>query len=227
MPPARSVEALVERQAQRWEVARRSARAQPPAPCVALSRLPHAGASEIGQRVAQKLDFGFFGIEIVDWIAREHRVQRALVEGLDERARSLIDRYVADAFRSRALTESEYLRYLVRVLATLGERGRAVILGRGAPYVLAPERTLRVLVTAPAPARAARLASARGIGAEEARATLAREDAERREFVCQHFGLDPDDPLHYDVVLNTGTLGIDAATALVLEALRLRFGSVE
>jgi hypothetical protein len=33
----------------------------------------------------------------------------------------------------------------VTTLATLGEQGRAVILGRGAPFVLSPDRTLRVL----------------------------------------------------------------------------------
>jgi cytidylate kinase len=217
------VEALVERQARRWHVAHRSAESRPPAPCVALSRRPHSGAAEIGQRVARQLDFGFFGIEIVDRIAREHHVQRALVEGLDERARSLIERYVTDTFTRRAFTETEYLRYLVRVLATLGERGRAVILGRGSPYVLAPERTLRVLVTAPQAARAARLASSRGIEGPEAAEVLEREDAERREFLRQHFHLDPDDPLHYDLVVNTGTLGIGAAAELVVDAVHRRF----
>ena len=138
---ARSIKELVERQGRRWELEQRRPTSGA-APCIALSRLPRSGAAELGHMVADKLEFGFFGIEIVEQIARELGIQRQMIALLDEHVRNVIDRYVADSFRRKAVTESTYLRQLLRTLTTLGEGGGAVILGRGSPYVLRPERTL-------------------------------------------------------------------------------------
>ncbi len=216
---ARSIQELVERQGRRWELERQR-RVPGPSPCIALSRLPHSGAGELGHIVADKLEFGFFGIEIVEHMAQELGIQRQMIALLDEHVRNVIDRYVADSFRRKAVTESTYLRQLLRTLTTLGEGGGAVILGRGSPYVLRPERTLRVLVVASRPYRLARLAAAGQLGEKKAEEQLEREDAERLEFIDHHFGVNPDDPTLYDLVVNTETLGLDGASALVVDALR-------
>jgi cytidylate kinase len=218
-----SLDELVGRQVRRWELERRSPGLQAAPPCVALSRLPHSGAAELGRRVAERLDYGFFGSEIVDRIAREQGIQRRLIEGLDERVRSVVDRYVTDAFRSGGFTESEYLRYVVRTVAALGEQGRAVILGRGAPFILSPERALRVLVIAPNEQRIERLQKSRELTRAEAVETLAREDAERERFTRHHFDVNPNDPLLFDLVVNTGTLGIADSAVAVFDALSRRF----
>jgi cytidylate kinase len=214
---------LINRQIRRWEVQRRAE--GPPArpPCIAVSRLPRSGGAQIGQRVAELLDYGFFGSEIVDRIASERGIQRQLVEGLDERIHGTIDRFVADAFRDRPFTESDYLWHVVRTIATLGNRGMAVILGRGAPFILAPERALRVLVVAPTPVRIERLAKAEVLGPERAAEVLAQEDKRRREFLRHQFGVQQDNPRLYDLTVNTGTLSIDAAAEIVVDALGHRF----
>jgi cytidylate kinase len=218
---ARRLEELVEHQARRWALEARAPERVPP--CIALSRHAGSGAAELGQQLADKLDYGFFDIQLLDRIARELGVQRRLLEALDEHSRSAVERFVLDAFRRGGITESDYIRGVVKTIGALGERGRAVILGRGAPFILPAERTLRVLVVAPLEMRAERVARERGISRDEATTSLAREDAERRAFLAHHFRVDPDNPVLYDVTVNTGTLGQDGALALVLDALRRRF----
>ena len=78
-----------------------------------------------------------------------------------------------------------------------------------------------MLVVAPAEQRAARLAKREGLSSSEAHRRLAREDEQRREFLAQ-FGVNPDDPALYDLVVNTETLGPDAAVTLVMAALQAR-----
>jgi cytidylate kinase len=173
--------------------------------------------------VAEWLDYGFFDKEIVDWISREEGIQRQLVEGLDERMRTGIERYVTDSFQTRAFTESDYLRDVVRIMAILGKRGMAVVAGRGAPFILPAERALRVLVIAPLELRAERLAAAEGLGAAEALEILRQQDAERETFYRSQFGVEQSDPLLYDLVVNTGTLSVEACARLVVDALRSRF----
>jgi len=221
---ARTLEEIVQRQFRTWEHARRSRGVETPRPCVALSRLPGAGAAELGRRLAERLGYAFFGIEIVDKIARETGLRHDLVAGVDEHVRNAIDRYLVDAFRRERFTESEYLRRVVATVASLGERGGAVILGRGSPFILPPERALRVLVTAPREVRVERVAKQEGLSQEAAVQRLDALEAERREFLLHHFRRDPDAFEHYDLGLNLGTLSMDAALDLAEAALRVRFG---
>jgi cytidylate kinase len=218
-----SIESIVSLQVQRWEALQRVHRPEPRLPCIALSRLPYSGGGELGRRVAERLDYGLFDREMIDEIEREQGVQRRLLEGLDERFRNAIDRYVTDAFRGRSFRESEYLKHVVRTITTLAERGMAVLVGRGAPFVVEPDLGLRVLVVAPVVFRVERLAKARDLPVEEARDKLADEDRRRRDFVRHQFHLDQQDPVLYDLVVNTGTLSMDGAVRLVLDALRDRF----
>jgi len=220
---SRSIEALVEHQIRRWELARRSSVSEPPLPCVALSRPLGAGAADLGQRVAELLGFPFFNKELVEWIARQARHREQLVAGVDEHIRNTIDRFVTDGFVRERFTESDYLRHLVRIMAILGERGGAVILGRGAQFILAPERTLRVLVVAPRAERMERLRKRESISAAEAEEMIRKADASRREFLMYHFHREPDDPGGYDLSVNTGFLSLEDAAKLVAAAYRARF----
>ena len=222
MRTPRSLQALVDEHVARWEIAQRGPERR--SPCVALSRLPGSGGAELGERVAEQLDYSFFGIEIVDRIAREQNIQRSLVAGLDEHVRTAIDRYVLDATR-RPFTEDDYRRQVVRTVTTIAERGGAVFLGRGAVFILPPERALRVLVVAARPERIERIAKANDLTPELARVRLEREEHERREFHRHHFRLDPDDPGSYDLIVNTGTLGMDVAVPLVADTVARRFGA--
>ena len=219
----RSLEEIVATQVQRWQQQEAERSRSTPAPCVALSRLPGAAGAEVGEAVARQLGFGFFGIEIVDQIARTQGVRRELVAGLDEHVRATIDRWVGDGVHRGPFTEREYHEALLHTLGTLSERGGAVILGRGAPYVLPLGRTLRALVVAPRADRLARLAVARELDRESAERELAREESEREHFVRHHFDADANDPALYDLVVNTGTLGIEGATRFLLRAYEDRF----
>ena len=59
--------------------------------------------------------------------------------------------------------------------------------------------------------------------ASDAEIRLDSEDRNRREFLSHHFRLDPDDPTHYDLTLNLGTLPLEIAAATAVETLRTRF----
>lgn len=222
---ARGVEALIERQVGRWEQTQRAPK--PHGSCVAVSRMPGAGGEELARRLAERLDYGLFDRNLVDAVASEAGVQARLVEGVDERVRSLIERVVTDAFRTGAFVESDYLRAVVRTIGTLAERGKAVILGRGAAQLLSHHQALRIRVVAPRAARVERRAKERGVGAEEAARQIESEEEERRKFLRHHFGLDPDDACLYELVVNTGTLPMETAVELAAEALRRQFPAAE
>jgi hypothetical protein len=217
---------LFERQARRWAIDRREGMPQPRGPAVAFSRLPGSGGDEIARRVAEWLDYGFFGLEVIDQIAADPSLRGRLEADLAPPLRTAIEARLREIFASGRIGGEGALGQVVRVVATLGERGMAVLLGRGAVAILPASRTLRVLVVAPAEVRAERLAAAQGLAREVAAARLAEQDAARARFLRTHFDFAHEDPTRYDLALNTEALSIDAAAALVVDGLRRRFPPV-
>lgn len=219
----RGIAALVDQQVRRWALEERQRKDAPPPRNVAIARLAYSGANDVAQAVAAGLGFGHFAGDIVDAISRSDGVQRDLVAGLDEHVRSLIDRFVFDAFRKQPFRESDYLRGVVRTVATIAGRGGAVIVGRGSPFILPADRALRVLVVASRESRLEQLSKREGLNAREAARILDRSDEEARAFVRHDFRLDPGDPTLFDLTVRTDTLGIAGAAAVVCEAFRQRF----
>ena len=194
-----------------------------PAACVALSHVPGAAAEAVGRLVARRLGYAFFDREIVEAIAHDSGTQRRMVAALDEHVRGVIDRYLLDAFRGRGFAEDDYLKGVLRVVGLLGQRGRAVVLGRGAAAILTPRQALRVLVVAPREVRIDRLAREGGLDRDAAAERLDRQEADRAEFLRHHFGVRQEDPTRYELVVNTGSLSLELAAELVVEGLRGQF----
>lgn len=223
MAQPRSLDQLVDHQIRRWHLETASRGTEPRRRCIAISRLPASGADELGQGLAESLGYAFFGIEIVDRIARKAGIQRELVEGVDERVRGALES-ILDGLRGRSprFSESDYVNRLVRVISTLGEVGSAVIIGRGSPFILGPDRALRVFVTAPFEERIERLAKRHDVPFAEAASRLEREESARRQFIQRSFRVDPNDASLYDLTVNTASLGIEGASALIRHALTER-----
>ncbi len=215
--------ALADRQGMRWDLVRRAGAAERPAPSVAISRLPGAGGGSLGRLLAEKLDYGFFGREVVEKVGEELGVDHWVVRGLDESARGGIERFILDVVSTRPLSADLLLRKVSFAIATIGRRGGAVLVGRGAPFILTPETALRVLVVAPLEVRIESYAATRGISEKDAERDIAFHEKQRDAFVQQHFHVQQNDPLLYDLVINTGTIDLEDAADLVIEALQRRF----
>lgn len=99
----------------------------------------------------------------------------------------------------------------------------SVILGRGAAFALPAESTLRILVVESRKERVERLRRAKGLDLEGASRRIDYEEQQRLQFVRHHFGLDANDPTHFDLVVNTESLGVGGAARLVHSAYRERF----
>lgn len=217
---AKPLDELFERQARRWAIEGRAGMPGSRGAVVSVSRQPWAGGDAIAERVAGWLDYGLFGLDALRELARDAALRDRLVGPLAPDVRAAIEARARLLFRDLDPAE---VREVAGVVAALGERGMAVVVGRGAISVLPRERTLRVLVVASREERARRLAEAQGLAPADAEAQLAREDEERLSFLRDRLGVAGDDPTLYDLVLNTERLATDAAAALVVEAVRRRF----
>ena len=219
---------LVERQVRKWEEAGRVAPVPRAGrwvaqPVIVISREFGALGSEIGRMVAYRMGFEYYDRKLVELIATETHVVERMIELVDERLQDRITNWVAEQF-GRDLTNANLFRNIGKVLLTLAYHGRAVIVGRGAQFVLDPATTLRVRARASLDVRVERIAVIGHLTREQALARVREVDAERRVFCRTAFGRDVAEPEAYDLVLDTGSLPMDACADLITAAFLARFG---
>jgi cytidylate kinase len=95
-----------------------------------------------------------------------------------------------------------------------------VLIGGGGQYLLAGlPAVLRVKIVAPAEIRAERLAAAYDLDRQAAREAVERGDREQREYNRALFDADWDDPLHWDLIVNSEAMSPEVACSAILAGL--------
>lgn len=216
----RSIHQIIEEQVQKWQIvsAKKTIETQGIS-IITVSREPGSGGNIVAKTLSEKLGFDLFYQEIIHEMAESARVNIRLLETLDEKGVSVLEDWISSLVDKRHLWPDRYLGHLMKVIGTIGKHGRAVIVGRGANFILPPDKTLRVRIIAPLETRIKNVARNFDVDPEEARRRVIKTESDRRAFVRKYFNTDIRDPLGYDIVINTGTLGIDRALNAIEGAL--------
>lgn len=226
-----SIQAILDRQLRRWELERsaresRTASAPPGPPMhpvITISRERGSGGSQVAEMLARRLDYTLLHRDVIDRICQSSGMRRNIVEALDTHARSQFATWWEAIIAQRYADASDYVRWLLETVYSVAELGGAVVVGRGANFIIGPERGLHARIVAPREQRIARLVDHARLSRREAAREIEQRDHERAEFVRRVHGHDIADPAGYDLVLNTGALTFEAAVALLVEAARAKF----
>jgi cytidylate kinase len=225
-----SMEQIVNRQLERWSL---EARARQEAleggedvtpeivpPWVCISRQFGSGGGEIARRLAARLNYRLFDQELMDAIASEFDHRRASLELLDEKVQSSISLYIDGLLHGETMNKSEYLRHLMEVVLAIGHHGAAVILGRGANFILDPQDGVSVRIVAPFEHRIQAVAARFSLAETEAAERIEEVDRDRNGYVKTYFKREADDPTGYDLVINAAQITVETALRLIEHALR-------
>lgn len=217
------VERILERQARLWEMRSRvdqERRAEakqgglPAGPWITVSRQLGSGGTELARRLGVELGWEVYDREILDTIARHTHTREIVLSRLDERAVGPMIDYIRRLLDPEVPGQTEFLQEMLRVIWGLARNGNAIIVGRGANWFLDPRQGLRIRVVAPFEVRVGRA------GRDESR--VRSNDERQTEFVRRVFRQNIDDPLGYDLVLNTGVIDLASAVRSAIAALRPR-----
>ena len=219
--PSKALDKLVEEQIKRWQFNRKRKYKKPIRPVITISRLPGCGAWEIAEQISTEVEIDFFDGEIVDKIAENAEVNRRVVETLDEQDNSIVLEWLSTLTAERYLWAYEYLEHLTKIIGTIGAHGHAVILGRGASYILPKEICLRVLVVAPLEIRIENVRKAYKVSEKVARQNVMGKESDRVAFIRRYFHVDMLDPVNYDLVFNMGMCEQD----MVVEMLKIAYNT--
>lgn len=214
----KAVHQLIEEQVRRWEILKAEKTETKTLPVITLSRQPGSGGKFVARSVAEKLGLDLFHQELINAMAENTDTSARVIRTLDERGVSMLEDWVSAAISDRHLWPDEVSRMLMQVIGTIGRHGKAVIVGRGANFVLPAENRFRVRIIAPLEKRVDCVAEAHGLPKKEAKQRVLRTESDRRAFVRKYFHSDIGDPANYDMVLNTGSLSVESAAAAICSA---------
>lgn len=115
-------------------------------------------------------------------------------------------------------TQHRYMAYVEATLLDMAAGGRVVLVGRGAAFVLGRfPHVLRVRITAPPALRASRVREAQGLTDEGAADWIRDSDSERSSRLKFLYNLDWNDPLLYDLLVNTERIDAAGGAALIAQ----------
>ncbi len=210
-------------------------------PVVTIGRMYGAGGETVGGMVAERLGAELVDREIFVEVARRLELPPDEVERHEEVGGGFLNR-VLRALGAASIdlaapdeatawtppysdplldTRAAVLAVTQEVIREAARTGNAVIVGRGAAYILRDDPgALHVFLRGSESARVAVLRRASGLSEEEARRRIKQMDANRRAYVRQVYDHDWAHPSHYDMVLDSVRLGYERTAAAIVSAVR-------
>jgi cytidylate kinase len=224
-----SVEEFVNRQIDKWKkiYPASTKKRKVEIPVITVAMEPGAGGCWIAEKVAQRLDFDFFHSDMVNKIAESARISEAVVDSLEKERMSGVQDFIASVIKDQYIHPSIYLEHLMKVVGIIGKHGRAVIVGRGANFIIPPADRFAVRVVAPLEVRIENVAHHFRVPSETAKRRVLVRESRRGAFVRQSFNADIADPVHYDMMINTQYITIDAAVEAIIGGVMGRVGAVK
>jgi len=224
----KSIEQIISKQIRQWHLHQElmklddTEETRLPRPAITISREMGSGGMDLALSLSRRLDFQIHGKSLIDQIAQDKGLEQKVVEQLDERTRSEVDLWVESLLNQRLFSQSAFHLSVAKAVKTLAALGGVIIIGRGAHAILGGDNCLRVRVVAPLDVRVTRVKDREEIAEVEAQELIVTSDYERVEFHRKLYGVVPNDPYQYDLVLNTERLRGDRAVRLVLAAMEIR-----
>mgnify|MGYP001103408626 CR=1 FL=1 len=216
----RSIPQIIEEQVYRWQITRKKEVPEKEGvSIVTLSREPGSGGRIIAVRLAEKLGIDIFHQEVINEIAKSADVSEKLLETLDERGLTTLEHWISSLVHERHLWPDRYMQHLMKVIGTIGKHGRAVIVGRGANFVLPADKRFAVRIVASQARRIENVSHEFDVSREEAQRRVMRTESDRRAFIRKYFNADIANPNNYDLVINTDTLKLEDAVNVIAAAL--------
>ncbi len=218
---SRPIQQIIDEQVTKWRVTGGAKKGEEVLfSAITFSREPGSFGNIVAKRIAEDLNFDLFDQEIIQAVAQSSQVRTTVIETLDEKGISSLEDMISAVEDERHIWSYEYLHHLIKVIGTIGRHGRAVILGRGANYILPLKEIFRVRVIAPIDVKIQNVSKEMNVSAAEAKAFIIKTESDRKAFVRKYFNADIDNPEDYDLVINTGSISVDKAVACIEAAVR-------
>jgi cytidylate kinase len=178
---------------------------------IAMTREMGSGSRDVALRVSEKLGLKLILHELVEHdVAEQMQVRESDIHHRLEGGDSLLERW--------QIGSKKLASYVAEEVYELAQKGNVLIRGWGACVILSKvPHVVRVRICAPIEVRENSVMSRTGVDRVAARAEIERNDAAHERILRVTCGVEREDALLYDVVLNTGRVSIDTCVKVICD----------
>lgn len=179
---------------------------------ITISRQMGSGSIPIAHEIADRLGYTLVDGEAIMQVADEYGLSAESIEQADEKPPHFVETLDSKQEIDLHLIELIVLEYALK--------GNVIIYGRGGQDLLKDIRSvLRVCIIAPFEERVERWAEREWLDPDYARVLVRKSDQQRAGFIKYYFDRDWDDPLFYDLTINTQRLSLETAVKIISESI--------
>lgn len=192
---------------------------------VTISRQAGAGGITVGEKLALHLDkelahkcpWTVFDKNLVNEVVKDHNMTERMLPFLKERSIPEIQDTFEDVLRLHP-AQFTLVQKTNQTVLRLAEMGHAIIVGRGAPVITRGlAGGVHVRLVASFNKRKEHIMDYYKYNDKEAKDFIKKEDMGRAEYLKKYFDKNIDDPLLYDLVINTDDVSYDAAAWVIVQ----------
>jgi cytidylate kinase len=200
-------------------------------PSITISRLTGAGGHTVAGKLAEYLQanspahapWTVFDRNLMEKVLEDHHLSKELAKFEHERHKPFIHDALEEIL---GLHPSSWtiVQHTAETIWKLTRLGNVILVGLGANLVTASlKHVFHVRLVASQERCVQRVQELQHLDSKAALAYVKEQDTGRRRYVKDHFHKDDDDPLLYDLVINTDRITYDDAARLIGDTVMHRF----
>jgi cytidylate kinase len=200
-------------------------------PAVTISRQTGTRGRNIGRKLREALNVRYpqaeipwtlFDENLVQQILNDHNLPIDLEKFMPDDAVSEIESSINEIL-GRHPSQWSLFEHTVETIVRLGSIGHSIIVGRaGNKITQGLKNVVNVRFIGSLDKRVHDFAERHNLSQKDALAMIKKEDAARKNYLRQHFSTDIDDPLSYDLVINTDHLSDESILQILVAAIEAK-----
>lgn len=200
---------------------------------ITVARSYGSDGCAIAERLAKELSIRYLDKDLLSLVSVESGISEELLEKVDEKVKTgfwgagkdkRYDPEIDQPDIDDVVSEQNLFRYQARTIRNLAEKESFVIIGRAADYVLANHmHVFSVNIQAPFEDCVDGIMKRQFVDARTAIRDIRRINKERMAFYRAYTGRDWNDPLNYDMCINSARFTQEESVALIRKAASLKF----
>ena len=182
---------------------------------ITISREMGSGGIPIVHQAAEELGYTLVDGETIRDVAADYDLSDETLQQIDEKPPAFIEKLDRQIELNMNRIQLIVLEHALK--------GNVVVYGRGGQDLLPGINSIfRVRIIAPFEERVERWAEREWIDPDLARSLVRKSDQQRAGFIKYYFDRNWEDPLGYDLVINTSILSHETAVRLIIEGVKDR-----
>jgi len=180
---------------------------------ITISREMGTGGIPIAHKAAEKLGYTLLDGETIEKAAKKYGLTPESIKKADEKP---------PPFEAKLDKQVEFdLLQIELLVLDFALKGNVIIYGRGGQYLLEGLRNvLRVRIIAPFEERVERWAEREWLDPDLARTMVRKSDQQRAGFIKYYFDREWDNPLDYDLLINTSRITVETGVEWICQGVK-------